>query len=288
MSLDHVSVEFEIKGSDKPLVAVNDVSLSMGEAELVALVGESGSGKSTLGRVVVGLQKPTKGRALFRGRDIYKLKGKDFLEYRRSVQLVHQDPYAALNPALTIYQSLAPAITRWKIADKKEVRSQVASLLEFVGLKPQNYMDKYPNQLSGGERQRVCVARALSVRPKLVVADEPVTMIDVSLRLSIVDLLLRSKQEFGTGYIFITHDMALARYFLVKGGGGRLMVMQNGNLVETGEVEEVINNPKHDYTKKLISSVGERRERGQGKAPLRGGKFPYFGEPVFVDPARLG
>ncbi|MGC8601747.1 MAG: ABC transporter ATP-binding protein [Thermoprotei archaeon] len=257
LELDHVSVEFAIKGVDKPLVAVKDATFSMGDGELVALVGESGSGKTTLGRVVVGLQKPTRGTAKFRGKDIYRLKGKDFLEYRRSVQLVHQDPYAALNPALTIYDSLAPALKRWKLVNKGDVRKEVASLLEFVGLRPENYMDKYPNQLSGGERQRICVARALSVRPKLIVADEPVTMIDVSLRLNIVDLLLRSKAEFGTGYIFITHDMALARYFLVKGGGGRLLVMQNGVVVESGEVEEVINNPKHEYTKKLISSVTE-------------------------------
>jgi len=254
---DNVSVHFEIKGMDKQLIAVDGVSFSMNDGELAALVGESGSGKSTLGRVVVGLQKPASGKALFRGKDIYKLKGKAFLEYRRSVQLVHQDPYAALNPALTIYDSLAPALRRWNVVEKKDTRKAVSSMLEFVGLRPENYIDKYPNQLSGGERQRICVARALSVRPKLVVADEPVTMIDVSLRLSIVDLLLNSKKQFGTSYIFITHDMALARYFLLKGGGGKLMVMENGKLVEMGDVEEVINNPKHEYTKKLIESVTE-------------------------------
>ena len=236
--------------------AVDGVDLVIDVREVVTLVGESGCGKTTLGKTIAGLIKPTSGKILFEGKDIQSLDRKSYLEYRRSVQIVHQDPYASLNPTKTVSQILSFPLRRWGIAkSREEIIERVTKLLELVGLTPpEEFLNKYPHQLSGGQRQRVAIARAISVNPKLVVADEPITMIDVSLRLGILDLLLDLRKKLGTAYLFITHDFGAARYLSAK-GGGRIAVMYLGKIVDMGPAEEVIRNPLHPYTQILLQAV---------------------------------
>jgi len=234
--------------------AVAGVSLALSEGEILALVGETGSGKTTLGKLVAGLYRPTRGRVLFRGQDLWRMERRAFLEYRRAVQLVHQDAIAALNPVRTVYQSLkAPLRHHRMVRNEREARERAAELLAQVGLTPPElFLDKYPHQLSGGQRQRVLLARALTVRPRLIVADEPVSMIDVSLRLSILQLLRELNRRMGIAILYITHDLATARYLAEE---GRLAVMYMGKIVEQGAFRQVLENPRHPYLQALLSAV---------------------------------
>ena len=236
--------------------AVDGVNAVIDRGDILTLVGESGCGKTTLGKTIVGLVRPTAGEILYKGRNVLKLKGKDYLEYRRNVQIIHQDPFSSLNPTHTIFETLSYPLKRWGIARSRRALIEKASeLLALVGLKPpEDFLFKYPHQLSGGQRQRVVVARAISVNPELIVADEPITMIDVSLRIGILDLLLDLQRRFNTAYVFITHDFGAARYFAAK-GGGLIAVMYLGKIVEVGPAEDVIHNSLHPYTKVLMSAV---------------------------------
>ena len=236
--------------------AVDGVDVDIDHGQILTLVGESGCGKTTLGKTICGLYKPTDGKVLYKGKDITKLSGKEYLMYRRSVQIVHQDPFSSLNPTKTVFQTLSVALKRWGIArTRHELIDKVSELLELVGLKPpEDFLFKYPHQLSGGQRQRVVIARAISVNPELIVADEPITMIDVSLRIGILDLMLDLQKKFKTAYLFITHDFGAARYFSAK-GGGLIAVMYLGKIVEIGPAEDVIHNSLHPYTKVLMSAV---------------------------------
>jgi len=236
--------------------AVDGVDLSISEKEIITVVGESGCGKTTLGKTIAGLIKPTGGKILYKGKDLRKLSRMEYKEYRRSVQMIHQDPFSALNPTKTVYQILSSPLKRWGFArSRAELIKKVSELLEVVGLTPpSDFLFKYPHQLSGGQRQRVVVARAISVNPKVVVADEPITMIDVSLRIGLLDLLLDLRERLGTAYLFITHDFGAARYFAAKGGGS-IAVMYLGKIVEQGPAEDVIHDPLHPYTKVLLSAV---------------------------------
>ncbi len=258
LELKNIRMIFENRSSIlspiRRVQAIEKVNLEIKEGQIYALVGESGCGKTTLGKVICGLQKPTEGEVLFNGKDIWNLKRKEFNDYRRSVQLVHQDSYAALNPARTIYQSLSAPLFRYKIVkNKNEALKFLEELFDMVGLTPADqFLYKFPHQLSGGQRQRILLARALSIKPKLIVADEPVSMVDVSLRISLLNLMLEMNTKFNISFVYITHDLATARYIASQ---GRVAVMYLGKIVEFGALDEVIGNPKHPYLQALLSAV---------------------------------
>jgi oligopeptide/dipeptide ABC transporter ATP-binding protein len=258
LKLEQINMAFNKKstlfGKEKELQILSDVNLEMNPGEIVALVGESGCGKTTLGKIITGLHQPTKGKMFFDGKDVSEMSPVEFKEYRSSVQLVHQDSYAALNPARTIYQSLSAPILQNKIVKgTKEAREKVNDLLETVGLSPSElFVDKFPHQLSGGQRQRVLLARAISLNPRLIVADEPVSMVDVSMKLSILNLMTELNRKLEIAFVYITHDLATAKHIAQN---GRMAIIYMGRLVELGSVKEVINNPKHPYLQALLTAV---------------------------------
>lgn len=242
-------------GSEQ-VTAVDQISLTINDGDIVCLVGESGCGKSTTGRMVVGLLPPSTGEIHFQGQDIRRMDRASYQEYRRSVQIIHQDPYASLNPTQTVRQMLTtPLIRHKKVAGRAGAEERAKELLEIVDLTPvDDFLNKYPHQLSGGQRQRVSVARALTVEPKFIVADEAVSMVDVSIRVSLLNMLSRLKNEFDVTFLFITHDLALAKYFAWE---GRITVMYLGRIVEEGPTSRVITDPRHPYTQALLAAVPE-------------------------------
>jgi len=257
IALDHVSRAFRTRG--QRLRAVDEVSLHLASGEVLCLVGESGSGKTTTGKILAGLIPPTSGRVLYDSQDVHTLRGKMWTRYRRAVQIIHQDPYASLNPVTTVFATLAAPLQRYKLSGRTELQARVRRLLAHVDLTPpEAFVEKFPHQLSGGQRQRIAVARALSVEPHFIVADEPVSMIDVSLRMSLLNLLIRLRQESGVGILFITHDLATARHV---GWDGRIAVMYLGRIVELGRTPDVIARPQHPYTRALLAAVPEADPR---------------------------
>jgi oligopeptide/dipeptide ABC transporter ATP-binding protein len=231
--------------------AVDNVSLRVIKGESLGIVGESGSGKTTLARAIVKLVRPTAGSIEFSGSDIYRQRGKDAKDYRRRVQMVFQDPYESLNPRSTARQAVEEPIAIHRLIEgKEERRKKVFELLSLVGLNPKSVETKYPHELSGGERQRVSLARALSLGPELLIADEPVSMLDVSVRIGVINLMLDLKRMFNLTCVFITHDLAVARYFC-----DRIGVMYRGKVVEVANTELLLRRPLHPYTKLLIDSV---------------------------------
>ena len=258
LSLKNIDVTFTKRnGLFKPkssIKVLSNISLDIYPGEVLALVGESGGGKTTIGNVITGLVRPSAGEMLYKGENVLALPNKQFDEYRKNVQLVQQDSYAALNPSHTIGQSLSYPLKIRKIAvGRKAVGNRIQELLEMVELRPAGlFMDKYPHQLSGGQRQRVLLARAISMNPNLVIADEPVSMIDVSLRISVLNLMLRLNEELQIAFIYITHDLATARYI---GRKGRLSVLYLGRVIETGNISKLIDDPTHPYLQALLSAV---------------------------------
>ncbi|WP_324668952.1 ABC transporter ATP-binding protein [Geochorda subterranea] len=256
------------------LVAVNHVDLHVGAREVVALVGESGSGKSTLARVVARLETPSAGRTWLEGQEVpARLSRGELLAYRRRVQMIFQDPFASLNPVHTVGYILSRPLVVHGLATGKGVRARVEELLEACGLTPaRSFFDRYPHELSGGQRQRVGIARALAVRPRLILADEPTSMLDVSVRLDVMNLLLDLKEQEGLSLIFITHDLAAARYM-----SDRIAVMYAGHLVEVGPADEVIGEPLHPYTR-LLKRAAPKPEAGLQPERLEGaGDVPELG-----------
>lgn len=258
LELNNVGIEFESKQGFRKGVrkvgAVVNVNMKVRQGEILAIVGESGCGKTTIGKLINNLYEPTTGTIEYMGKDIRRLTKEEYDEYRKSVQMVHQDSYAALNPARTIFHSLYAPMRRYKhCSDKKDGREKLRELLKLVGLNPPDQiMDKYPHQLSGGQRQRLLLARALSLRPKLIVADEPVSMVDVSLRISLLDLMSEMNKKFNIAFIYITHDLATARYIA---NHGKIAVMYLGKVVEMGNLDYVLQNPRHPYLQALLSAV---------------------------------
>lgn len=237
----------------KKVHAVENVSFSVQRGQVVALVGESGSGKTTTLRMVARLIPVTEGEMLFKGEDILKNEPRQAsLKYRRLVQLIFQDPFASLNPVHTIEHHLArPLIIHKKVSGRQEIHERVCELLETVELKPAaTIASRYPHQLSGGQRQRVAIARALAVDPELILADEPISMLDVSIRMGVLNLIHQLKTEREISFAYITHDLASARYI-----GDQIMVMYAGHMVEGGESEKIMGNPAHPYTQLLLSAV---------------------------------
>lgn len=254
MQLDNVSQIFQTKKGERP--AVRDVTLTVNAGEVLCLVGESGCGKTTSARMAAGLAKPTSGTVAYNGKDIWSMSKAEFTDFRTAVQYVHQDPYASLNPIRSVFRTLAAPLQRHGLAkSNRDAWEQAAELLRRVDLTPpESYLSKFPHQMSGGQRQRVSVARALSLNPKLIIADESTSMLDVSIRVGMLNMLGRLRDELGVGFVFITHDLAIAKYF---GWQGRTAVMYLGRVVEHGPTQDVINNPQHPYTKALLNAVPE-------------------------------
>jgi oligopeptide/dipeptide ABC transporter ATP-binding protein len=257
------------------------VSLSVGPGEVLCLVGESGSGKTTTARLAAGLASPTSGTVRYEGKDLATMTRAERREYRRAVQYIHQDPYASLNPIRSVRSTLSVPLRRHGLARSgAEVGSVVDDLLSKVDLTPpESYREKFPHQMSGGQRQRVAVARSLTLSPRLLIADESTSMLDVSIRVSLLNMLTKLRKEEGVGFIYITHDLALAKYFAWE---GRTAVMYLGKIVEAGPTPEVINNPQHPYTKALLDAVPEpdpelaRRKKAGGG--LRSAEIPSLSE----------
>lgn len=231
--------------------AVDDVSLTIERGETLGLVGESGSGKSTLGRLILRLIEPTVGEVLFDGTDIFSASALRLRQMRHEMQIIFQDPFGSLDPRMTVQQVLAEPFQVHDRMSSTELRTKTSELLRAVGLDA-SALSRYPHEFSGGQRQRIGIARALALRPRLIVADEPVSALDVSIGAQIVNLLARLQREFSLTYLFISHSMPVVRYLAT-----RIAVMRYGQLLEIGDAEQVTQAPRHPYTRTLLSAIPE-------------------------------
>ncbi len=258
---------FLIRRDAGTVKAVDGVSLAVRRGEVLGLVGESGCGKSTLARTIVQLIPATSGRIRVEGRDLAGLSGRELKDLRAEMQMVFQDPYASLNPRMTVFDTLAEPLLVHRRATRSDVAAQVAALMERVGLAPR-LMRKYPHEFSGGQRQRIAVARALTLRPRLIIADEPVSALDVSIQAQILNLLSGLSREMNLSMIFIAHDLSVVKHI-----SDRIAVMYLGRIVELGAAAEVIERPQHPYTRALVSAIptpDPSRERERQRVVLPG------------------
>jgi peptide/nickel transport system ATP-binding protein len=248
--------------------AVDDVTFELRPGTITALVGESGSGKSTVARLLARLHEPTGGSVVFEGRDLARTRRRrELLRYRSQVQMIFQDPFASLNPAKTVRHHLARPLRIHRVVARGRVDAMVHELLDTVGLvPPERVAAKYPHELSGGQRQRVAIARALAVNPRVIVADEPISMLDVSIRIGILNLMVDLKNEHDLAFLYVTHDLASARYV-----ADDVLVMYAGQIVEQGPAEEVLSTPLHPYTQLLLASVPDPTRSGIEPIEIRKG-----------------
>jgi len=256
ITLKNIRKEFAVKKHfftgkvQEKLAAVKNVSFEIDEGKTLGIVGESGSGKSTTGEIAGGLQKPTYGSVFYYGKNIAEMSAEEYMEYRKNVQFIFQDPKGSMDPNYKIGEIISMPILTLKIAkDKSAVDKLVNDMLEKVGL-DKSVKNKYPSEISGGQCQRAAIARALVVNPKVIICDEPVSALDVSIQAQILNLLKELQKEFKISYIFISHDIGVVNYM-----SDTIMVMSKGNMVETGEAKQVLIHPKEEYTKKLIESA---------------------------------
>jgi oligopeptide transport system ATP-binding protein len=270
--------------------AVDDVSFDIFEGETLGLVGESGCGKSTTGRTVLQLYRATAGSVKFEGEELTTLKGEPLRKMRRKMQMIFQDPYASLNPRMSVGRIVSEPLVVHNIMNKKEREERVAELMELVGLNPY-FVRRYPHEFSGGQRQRIGIARALALQPQFLVADEPISALDVSIQAQVVNLLQKLQQDLGLTYLFIAHDLSMVRHLC-----DRVAVMYLGKIVEIAESEELYTNPLHPYTQALLSAVPvpdpvveEKRQRiilkGDVPSPINPPRGCHFNTrcPVSVD-----
>ena len=281
--LDSVSQHFDLgtkmlsRKSKGVVKAVDNVSLTIREGEILGLVGESGCGKTTLSRTIMQIIRPTSGRIILEGQELSALPYSEIRHQRINFQMVFQDPYASLNPRMTVYDALAEAIrTRHPDVRGQALRDRVVELLRTVGLNP-SQMKKYPHEFSGGQRQRVAIARALAPEPKLIIADEPVSALDVSIQSQILNLLKKLRDEMGLTMIFVSHDLSVVRYI-----ADRIAVMYLGKIIELGDSETIVDDPLHIYTRALMSAIplpDPRAERGRERVILEGDPPSPFNPP---------
>lgn len=250
LQVKHLKQYFNV-GKPDELHAVDDMTFDIYEGETFGLVGESGSGKTTTGRAIIHLYEPTDGEIIFNGKDVSQLKSrKERLEFTREMQMIFQDPYASLNPRMTVRDIIAEGIDIHHLAKNEQERNdRVAELLDTVGLN-KDHASRYPHEFSGGQRQRIGIARALAVDPKFIIADEPISALDVSIQAQVVNLLKDLQEKHGLTYLFIAHDLSMVKYI-----SDRIGVMHYGKLLEVGPADEVYTQPLHDYTASLISAV---------------------------------
>ncbi|MFZ4572511.1 MAG: ABC transporter ATP-binding protein [Bacteroidales bacterium] len=263
--------------SNHTLHALDDVNFSIGKSEVVALVGESGSGKSTAARLIARLMPPTHGEIFYKGQDILKTEPRSASKtYRSQVQMIFQDPFSSLNSVHTIEYILSRPIEIHKKLRGRATKEKVEELLETVGLNPgADFIHKYPHELSGGQRQRVAIARVLAVDPEIILADEPISMLDVSIRMGVLNLMEKLKEERGIGYLYITHDIASARYI-----GDKIIVLYAGMVMESAESEELIRNPGHPYTQLLFSAVPDPHRGKDNHTAAARGEVPTRIDPL--------
>lgn len=263
-------IERMLAGKTDHIKAVDGVSFSIRKGEVFGLAGESGSGKSTIGRLVIRLEEPTEGSVIFDNTDLASLKSEELRKERRRMQVIFQDPMAALNPRMSVGDALRHPLRIHFSEKRKQHRKMVLDILIKVGLTPpENYYDKYPHQISGGQRQRVVIARALITKPDLILADEPIAMADVSVRAQLLALMNDLKDEFNLTYLFITHDLATAKYIC-----DRIGIMYLGRLVEMGNLKDVFSQPLHPYTQALLAAVPVPDPSKRRTEPMPAGEIP--------------
>lgn len=271
LEFDNVTMSFGGNARNpNGVVALEDLNLAIraDEPSIITIAGESGSGKTTLARLGLGMIEPTAGRVIYKGQDLWSMSKRQRKDYRREVQAIFQDPFAVYNPFYTIDRLLKTPIRTFKLArSRKDAQKMIEDALEKVGLRAREVLGRYPHQLSGGQRQRIVVARSLLLQPKLIVADEPVSMIDASLRANILTKLKELRDEFGISILYITHDLATAHQISDK-----LFILYRGRVVEVGDATSVIQHPQHPYTQLLISSIPrpdpDKRWQGRVEIPL--------------------
>ena len=285
LEVDDLHVHFAIHGNfvqrllnrqAASVKAVDGVSFSVDRGEVLGIVGESGSGKTTLGRALIGLVRPTRGRIRYRGEDIGDMSERSFRPLRRKIQMVFQDPHASLNPAMNLETALAHPLRIHNVTQSGEpTRERVRESLERVGLTPvERFLNKFPGDLSGGQKQRAVIARAIILGPEMLVADEPVSMLDMSVRAKILQLMLDLKRDLDLTYVYITHDLATAKFFC-----DRVAIMYLGRVIEIGPTSEIFADPKHPYTKALLKAIPEPDPRRSVPRDLPRGEIPDAASP---------